>query len=121
MPILERLIESFDAELNEYALKREADLDRFGIPLSRAETVVEWSSLSSAGEKVINGNQNTVWELWDDKGCTNLHSCREVVRNLLQKFTRGMGSYSRQELLSMFSISSLQFLCTDEPTTFGWL
>jgi hypothetical protein len=54
------------------------------------------------------------------KWARNVPPGAETSRQL-QKFTRGMGSYSREEILSMFSISSLQFLCTDEPTTFGWL
>jgi hypothetical protein len=121
VPILEKLVESFDSELNSYALSREADLLRFAIPLSRDETVVEWSSLSSVGHHVINGRENLVWELWSDRGCTILHSNREVTRNLLQKFTRGLGSYSMTEVRSMFAIATLAFLCTDEPVQFSWL
>lgn len=121
VPILERLVESFDSELNSYALQREDDLRRFAIPLSREETTVEWSSLSSVGHAVINGEQRVVYELWSDRGCTILHSNREVVRNLLQKFTNGLGSYSHQEVLSMFAISTLAFLCTDADCAFNWL
>jgi hypothetical protein len=40
---------------------------------------------------------------------------------LLHKFTRGLGSYSHQEILSMFAVSTLAFLCTDEPVQFSWL
>ena len=121
VPILERLIESFDAELNAYALQREDDLRRFAIPLSRTETVENWSSLSSAGEKFISGQENVVYELWSDAGCTVLHSNREVCRNLLHKFIKGMGSYSMAEVRSMFAISTLTFLCTEEDCQYSWL
>jgi hypothetical protein len=120
VPILERLIESFDAELNEYAAKREADLERFGIPLNRDESIVEWSSLSSTGNAVINGEQRLVWTLWSDLPATNLHSNREVVRNLRQKFDH-FGNYSKTEINSMYAINSLRFLATNDDCSFSWL
>ena len=116
-PVLDDLINSFDAELHEFAAQKEAELERYGLPLYRE--IPNQSAVHS-----INRPQPPqylkVWVLWSDDVCTQLHSCREVVRNLRQKFDR-FSTYSRGEINSMFAIPTMQFLFTNEDCDFSWL
>jgi hypothetical protein len=61
-----------------------------------------------------------VWVLWNDDICTQLHSCREVTRNLRQKFD-GFSTYTTGEINAMFAIPTTQFLLTNEDCDFSWL
>ena len=67
-----------------------------------------------------NGQPQRDYTLWSDGIATTLHSCREICRNLRQKFD-GYYSYTAHEVNSMYSIQSLSFLTTEKPSTFSWL
>lgn len=116
---LERCIESFDGELDALALARENDMTRLGIPLFREEM--------PRGNPIIDGHQtgrpNVVWELWANKECTCLHSCREICRNLYQILTIGQGEHiAMSEIKNARAIPTLVFLFTDEDASrFNWL
>jgi hypothetical protein len=110
-------VASYDTELNDFALRREADFQKYGQPLYR-------ETPNNGGSQVINGRaQETYcryWSLWDDAICTQLHSCREVTRNLRQKFD-GYSTYSAREIRAMYSIPTLQHMFTDGVCNFSWL
>jgi hypothetical protein len=107
VPALERLIEPYDAELSEFALRREADLNRLDLPLYH--------------DSMRNGLSYRHWTLWNDDACTLLHSCRDVTRNLLQKLVDGAPHHTMHEIRAQYSIVTLQFLFTDEDAAFNWL
>jgi hypothetical protein len=117
VPALDRLIASYDIELNDFALRRETDLSNYGQPLYK-------ETPNRGGPQFTNGRtQETYcryWALWDDAICTQLHSCREVTRNLRQKFD-GYSTYSTREIRAMYSIATLQHLFTAEDCNFSWL
>jgi hypothetical protein len=120
IPVLERCIESFDTELSDLAIERESDMSRLGLPLFR-EIMPGSTKLYINGK--FDGQMDRVWELWSSPECNCLHSCREICRNLLQKFTIGEGEHVAQsETRRDRSIPTLIYLFTDEDVPrFSWL
>jgi hypothetical protein len=116
-PILDRCIESYDSELNSTALQLEATLERLQFPLF-AE-VVNGASLYKDGRQP--GPTIKLWKLWERDECTFLHSCREVCRNLRQKFD-GVEHYSTAEIKRERAIPTMLYLCTSEEVpAYSWL
>ena len=70
VPILERLLDVFDEELNETAIAREEQLISMGVSLFS-------DHLNDKGERVRK------WELHSDSICTALQCRREVIRHSL--------------------------------------
>lgn len=128
IPILDRLVVSFDDELNTMALAREADMERLGLQLSEERN--DGTKLFIGGLQAdidpITGHihkskPNHHWALWDSRECTMLHSCREITRNLRQKFDSERGK-THQETLGDRAIPSMVFLCTGEQCpSFSWV
>jgi hypothetical protein len=117
MPVLDELILSFDAELHEVAAQKEAELEKYGLPLF--QEIPNQSAVHSINAPAP-PQYLKVWVLWNDDICTQLHSCREVVRNLRQKFD-AFSTYSRGEINAMLAIPTTQFLLSDEDCDFSWL
>jgi hypothetical protein len=115
-PILDAAIQSYDDELNKVALDFEATMTRLGIPL--------YTEVTNGTRLVING-QATVptraWKLWDRDETTLVHSCREVCRNLRQKFD-GSPRVTADEIKQERAITTMIFLCSSEEVpTFSWI
>jgi hypothetical protein len=68
--ILALAVESFDEELNQVALGREAGLECLGAPI--------FEDVMRSAYPVRN------WLLWEDVLCNVRHSKRELARNILQ-------------------------------------
>ena len=66
------------------------------------------------------GTTYKVWKLWSRDECTFYHSCREVVRNLRQKFD-GYGGYTTREIIGERAIPTMLYLCSDADVNFSWL
>jgi hypothetical protein len=116
-PILDRAIESYDSELNSTALQLEAMMERLAFALF-TEQVNGSTALYKDGRSPA---RIKVWKLWERDECTFLHSCREVVRNLRQKFD-GVAHYSAVEIKRERAIPTMLYLCTSEEVpAFSWL
>jgi hypothetical protein len=116
-PILDRCIQSYDDELNSTALQAEATMERLAFPLFTEQ--VNGMNLYKDGRQPGPGIK--LWRLWERDECTCLHSCREVVRNLRQKFD-GQAHYSALEIKRERAIPTMLYLCTSEDVaSFAWL
>ena len=115
-PLLDAAVASYDEELNKVAFEFEATMTRLGIPLF-AENV-------NGINLVLNGRPTAptrTWKLWDRDECTLLHSCREVCRNLRQKFD-GDRHVAAEEINRQRSIPTMLYLCSSEDVPgFSWV
>jgi hypothetical protein len=115
-PLLDRCIVSYDEELNSVALGLEAVYERMAFPLFTEH--VNGTALYKDGAQV--GRPARVWKLWERDECTFFHSCREVCRNLRQKFD-GERHCTIVETKQDRAIPTMLFLCSNEETNFSWL
>ena len=115
-PLLDAAIASYDEELHKVASEFEATMTRLGIPLF-AENV-NGINLTMNGRPTA---PTRAWKLWDRDECTLLHSCREVCRNLRQKFDGDL-HLAVDEIKQKRSIPTMLYLCSSEEVPgFSWV
>ena len=121
--ILARLHASLDSELNEYAAVGERNMARMGIELF-VERRLEKADMSAVVTGVAHSLSRTVrdWRLVDDPECQSFWVSRNAVSHLLNLLKHGTGSWTGAEIRQSRGISTLQYLCTDEPCAgFSWV
>ena len=96
--ILERLIDSFDSELNTEAIAAEERLRKMGVPLFH--------------EEMVNGYQVRKFELHGDSILTALQVRRELSRKVAKQLTDHSDAGGMNEL---------QWLATGAKVEMGWL
>jgi hypothetical protein len=117
-PLLRRVYASLDDELREYAVAREASLQRLGIPIYVDRP-------ARGGEMVINGarvgTMAREWKLVSDAETTAYYAPRNAVGNLIELFEKGWRGYTAGEIRHERGVRTLQYLCTSETVSdFSW-